>query len=190
MAAEKNTALAAAQTESSVGHEPAADASVLASLGINGTLFVFQLVNFAIVALIVWFLMLKPLTKKMDERKKIIGDSLDKAKEIETNLVMSEQKFQERIDEAKVEANKVIEASFREAEQLGLDMKARAKKEIETLIDQAKHNIAIEKENMMREVEQNAGNLIVMALEKILREKMDEKKDKKLIEEMLNDLRK
>ena len=48
--------------------EPAGDGGVAASLGINGTLFVFQLINFAIVASIIWFLILKPLTKKMTER--------------------------------------------------------------------------------------------------------------------------
>ena len=68
------------------------DAGVLASLGINGQLFVFQLINFAIVVLVLWFLILKPLSKKLEERKKLIDDSLDKAKEIETNLGMSEQK--------------------------------------------------------------------------------------------------
>ena len=68
--------------------------SVAASLGLNGQLFIFQLINFAIVAAIVWFLILKPLSKKLEERKKIIDNSLDKAKEIDSNLQMAEQKFQ------------------------------------------------------------------------------------------------
>ena len=54
--------------------------SPLASLGINPTLFVFQLINFAIVATIIWYLILKPLTKKMTERAKLIDESLDNAK--------------------------------------------------------------------------------------------------------------
>ncbi|MCX6778657.1 MAG: ATP synthase F0 subunit B, partial [Candidatus Magasanikbacteria bacterium] len=53
---------------------------VLGSLGINGQLFVFQLINFILVAAILWFLILKPLTKKMAERKKIIDESLDNVK--------------------------------------------------------------------------------------------------------------
>jgi len=46
---------------------------VAASLGLNTQLFVFQLINFVIVAIILWFLILKPLIKKMEERKKIIS---------------------------------------------------------------------------------------------------------------------
>ncbi|MEK9158891.1 MAG: ATP synthase F0 subunit B, partial [Patescibacteria group bacterium] len=52
---------------------------LLASLGINLPLFIFQLINFAIVAVILWFLILKPLTKKLAERQKMIDDSISNA---------------------------------------------------------------------------------------------------------------
>src|SRR3989338_4788920 len=96
----------------------ATDGGVLSSLGLNGYLFGIQFFNFALVVVIVWFLILKPLTKKMEERKRLIDDSLDKAKEIETAYGMSQQKYQERIDEAKIEANKIVEASHGEAERV------------------------------------------------------------------------
>ena len=67
---------ATVQTE--VTHEAAAEESVAASLGLNTQLFGFQLLNFAVVGLIVWFLILKPLTKKMAERQQIINESLNK----------------------------------------------------------------------------------------------------------------
>ena len=93
----------------------AKDEGVIASLGLNGQLFVSQLINFALVFCVLWFLILKPLTKKMEERRLMINDSLDKAKEIETNLMMSQQKYQEKLDEAKVEAkyeNGVLELTL------------------------------------------------------------------------------
>ena len=96
--------------------------TLAASLGLNGQLFAFQLLNFAIVSAIIWFLILKPLTKTLEERKKVIDESLDKAKQVETNLQMSEVKFQEKLDEAKVKANKVIEKSHSEAEILSETM--------------------------------------------------------------------
>ena len=123
----------------------AGEESVAASLGLNVQLFVFQLINFAIVVVIIWFLILKPLTKKLEERKKVVDDSLDKAKEIDASLQMAEQKFQERIDDAKAEANKIVEKAQEEAEKAGASMKVKAKKEIELVVDQAKLNIQIEK---------------------------------------------
>ncbi len=162
--------------------------SVLASLGLNGQMFVFQLINFAIVVLILWFLILKPLSKKLEERKKLIDESLDKAKEVETNLAMSGQKYQEKLSEAKAEANKIIAKSQEEAEQVSENMKDRAKQEISKLVDQAKVNIQKEKEKMSAELKKETGELVVLAVEKILKEKIDEKKDKGIIEDVLSSL--
>ncbi len=177
-------------TENSEAHSEVSTAneSVAASLGLNGQLFIFQLINFAIVAAIVWFLILKPLTKKLEERKKIIDDGLDKAKEIDANLQMAEQKFQERIDDAKAEANKIVEIAQDEAEKAGTNMKIKAKKEIELVVDQARRNIQIEKEEVMAGIKVETANLVIAAVEKIIGERLDEKKDRKLIEDSIKKL--
>lgn len=177
---------AAFAAEESPTTENASGQGVFASLGINPTLLGFQLVNFAIVAAIVWFLILKPLTKKMSERQKLIDESLDNAKKMQENLQKSEQKYQERIDQAKVEANKILEKAIKEAEGLSEQMKEKAKKEIELVVDQAKRNIKIEKDEMMTGLKREAAELISTALEKILSEKVDNKKDKQIIEEMVS----
>jgi F-type H+-transporting ATPase subunit b len=171
------------------GHVAPAQSGVAASLGLNGQLFAFQLFNFALVAVILWFLILKPLTKKMEERKKIIDESLDKAKEVETNLAMSEQNYKAKLEEAKSEANKIIEKAHGEAEQLGNEMKAKTKTDIEQLVVQAKKQIVQEKETMMEGIKQETASLVVMAVEKILNEKVDLIKDKKLIEDSLKGLK-
>lgn len=184
------TGIAYAAETSEVAVEATSSGGVLASLGINGTLFIFQLINFAIVALVLWYLILKPLTQKMSERQKLIDKSIDNAKKIETNLSASEKKYQERIDQAKVEANKLVDKTQREAILAGEGLKEKAKKEIETLVDQAKKNIKIEREEMMNEVKKEAANLVVAAIEKILPEKMDSAKDHKLVDEAIKDLKK
>jgi F-type H+-transporting ATPase subunit b len=161
------------------------DAGVLASLGLNAQLFVFQLINFAIVALIVWYLILKPLTKKIEERKKIIDESLENAQKVQTRLQMAELKYQEKIDEAKAEANRVIEMAYEEGKRLSVEIKNKAGIEITALTNQARKNIQIEKETMVAELKKDTTNLVVAAVEKILNEKIDEKKDMKLIEESL-----
>lgn len=168
--------------------EPGQTGGVAASLGINGSLFIFQLINFAIVAAIIWFLILKPLTKKMAERQKMIDDSIENSKKIQDTLQRSEQKYQQRIDGAKVEANKILEKAFSETETVTAGMKNKAKQEIELLVDQAKRNIKIEKEEIMEGLKKQTADLIVLALEKILDEKVSGTKDKEMIEKMVKKL--
>ena len=159
--------------------------SPLDLFGVTPTLFAFQLINFAIVASIIWFLILKPLTKKMSERQRLIDDSLDNAKKIQENLQKSEQKYQEKIDAAKSEAGRIIEKAGKDAGQMGEAMRGKAKIEIENLIEQAKKNIRSERDQTLAEVKQAGADLVISALEKILSEKIDDKKDRQLIEEMI-----
>jgi len=169
--------------------EAAAESGVLASLGINGTLFIFQLVNFALVALILWFLILKPLTKKMAERAKMIDDSIDNAKKIETNLGMSEKKYQEKIDQAKVDANKIIEKASVEAVAVAEAAKEKSKKEIEQLVETARKNIKTERDESINEIKAQTASLIVAAAEKILGAKVDVSKDEKIIDEAVKSMK-
>lgn len=181
------------EVHTEVGHgdgHGAAEQGLAASLGLNAQLFAFQLLNFAVVAAIIWFLILKPLTDKLEERKKIIDESLDNAKEVETKLTMSEKKYQERIDEAKIEANKIIEKTHAENKKMADDMKERAQDEVEKLVAQAKKNIGAEKEAMIEAVKKESADMIVAALEKILNEKVDSDNDKKIIEDSINSLKK
>lgn len=177
----------AATTEGEVHAEIAEEGGggALGSLGINPTLFTFQLINFALVGSIIWFLILKPLSKKLTERQKMIDESIENARKVQENLQRSELKYQEKIDAAKVEASKIIEKAGKEAEQFSTELKIKAKKEIEILVEQAKRNIKIEKEDMMTGVKKAASEMIGIALEKILSEKINDKKDKEIIEEMV-----
>ncbi len=173
-----------------VGHAVVStDGGILASLGINSSLFLFQLLNFALVAGIVWFLILKPLTKKMEERKNLIDESLDRAKEIETNFKMSEVKFQESLDRAKEESNGIIAQAKKEAEIMGEKMKEKTKDEIEALVLQAKKKIDSDKVSMQAELRKETVEIVVTAMEKILGEKMDDKKDKKFVEDILKTIK-
>jgi len=163
--------------------------SVLASLGLDTNLFVSQLINFVLVFLIVWFLLLKPLAKKLEERREMIDESIDKAKEIDANLMMSEQSYKEKLEEAKKEANKIIEHAHGEAVVLADKMKDQAKVEIDGLVVQAKKSIAVEREEALSAVKSHAVDLITVALAKIVSSEMSEKMDKKVIEDALKGMK-
>lgn len=177
-------------TTAEVGHaETTTETGVLGSLGINGSLFLFQLLNFAIVGGIVWFLILRPLTKKMEERKNMIDESLDRAKEIETNYKMSEVQFNEKLDQAKKESNVIIAAAQEEATRVQEAMKQKTKDEVETLVAQAKKNIDVEKKEMQASLRKETVEIVVAAMEKVLNQKMDDTKDKKFVEDILKTIK-
>ncbi len=175
--------------ETSVGHEAPVEVSLLASLGLNGKSFTYQAINFLLVFLVLWFLILKPLTKKMEERRKLIDDSLAKAREVEMSFQVSQQKFQEKIDEAKVESNAIIAKAHDEAILLSKKLKEQTSAEITKLLEEAKQLIAREKADMQVALREETAELIALALEKIFKDKLTEQKDKAYIKELLKGLK-
>ena len=155
------------------------------SLGLEPHLFVSQLVNFLLVLAILWFLILKPLTKKLEERRQIIDESLDNAKRVQTELTMAEEHAKEIMMKAEQEGSRRIQTSVEEAEAASATARAKAKQDIEVLIAQAKRKIDDEKVTMRQEIRQETAALIISALEKILPEKFDKKTDEAFVKDML-----
>lgn len=181
--------IAYASSEAVTEATSAGDGGILGSLGINLPLFLFQLINFAVVILVLWFLILKPLSKKLTERQNLIADSLENAKKVQAKLEQSEKDYQAELRRAKAEAAKILEQATQDSEKFSVEMKVKVKKEIEVLITQAKKNIQSEKEEMLASLRAETADLVVLALEKILSEKMNDEKDKKLINKVLQDLK-
>lgn len=169
--------------------EIASSGGILASMGINAPLFLFQLLNFAIVFVILWYLILRPLTKKLAERQKMIDDSIENSKKIDHMLKQGELGFQEKIDMAKAEASMILERAKIDADSIAQSSKEKTKDEIEVLITTAKSKISAERDQMISELREETASIVVTALEKVLSEKIDQKKDSKLITEALSKLK-
>ncbi len=125
----------------------------------------------------------------MDERKKLIDDSIDKAREVEEQVILSQKKFQEKIDEAKVEANKIAADAHESAKGMQEKMKVEAKEEIETLVLQAKKSIQSEKEEMVASAKKEIATLVVSAVEKVLQEKLDTAGDQALVKKIVDSIK-
>lgn len=171
-------------SEASAAAEKAGE-GVLASLGLNLPLFLIQLLNFAAVALILWFLILKPLTKKMSERQKLIEESLAKAQKMDENLKNSEENKKRALMEARREGERIISASEDQAKKIGEEILEKTKKQAGQIVSAAKKQVEEEKSRMLAEIKGQTAELVVAVVEKILQERMNLEKDQKFIEEKI-----
>lgn len=157
----------------------------LGKIGFEWKMALFNLVNFLILFLILKRYFFAPIMKNIREREDQVNDSVDNIQKAKTEIQMAERRAQEIVDMAKVEANKVAERAFENAKHISADMTERAQKEIEILVAQAKRMIAKEKAELRAGLEQEMGKLIVLAVEKIIAERLDEKKDQSIITKAL-----
>lgn len=158
---------------------------LLGSMGIDWKMFVIQLINLAIVFCILWFLILKPLTKKMSERQKKIDESLENTKKIDQMLKKSDNDYRDQINTAKAEANQILEKAKIDAVLTAESIKNNTKKDIDLMTASAKKNIDEEKQKMVADFKNEAAEIVVLALKKIVSNKFDVINDKEEINEAL-----
>lgn len=161
--------------------EPITEPNFIATLGLNWKLFLAQLVNFGIVVFILWKWVFRPVVSALESRRKKIEDSVKHAEEIEKRMQESQSERENLIVQARKEAEDIGKKAQTAAESTKKEIMEHAKAESERILNQTKAAVAAEKDQMLKEVREEIATLVVGASEKIIREKLDEKKDKELI---------
>lgn len=160
----------------------------LAKVGFDWRMGVFNFVNFMVVFFILRHFAFGPILRVIEDRQKKMKDGLDNYEKSKSELMMAERKAQELVDDAKVEANRVLEKSHDEAKEIADDMKASARKEIEGLISQAKTRIAKDRSEMKESLRKETAELVVAATEKVLGSTIDKKQNDELIKGSLEEV--
>lgn len=168
-------------------HETAAEADqgVLGLLGINWKLFVAQLVNFGIILFIFWKWIVKPLGSALTARQEKIESGLKHAEEMEVERKNFEQWKTDEMKKARQDAEAIITKASSTAEQLKQQTMTTANEQAGKLLEQTKATLEMEKQQMLKEVRQEVADLVVTASEKLLKEKLTDRKDRELIRENL-----
>ncbi|MBI2355625.1 MAG: F0F1 ATP synthase subunit B [Candidatus Doudnabacteria bacterium] len=163
--------------------------SLLGTLGIDWKLFVGQLINFSIVLFVFWKWIVKPLGQTLTKRQERIEQGLKNAVLMDEEKKKFEEWKQAEMRKIRGEADQVLRLASDTANKTKQEIIFDAQKQSETLLRQAENSIESQKQQMLKEVKQEVATLVVMASEKILRAKLDPKKDHELINESLNGIK-
>lgn len=146
--------------------EPAST-DLLSTLGINGKLFLAQLINFSIVLIVMWKWVYTPLLKLMDKRAKEIADGLKNAQTAKVQLSEAHKEKDEIVAEAKAEAHAILDDTRAKTETMRQEKMALAKTEIEKAVDEAKERIKGEKQAAFDSLKNEMASLVALATEKV-----------------------
>ena len=159
--------------------------SLIETFHIDWRLFIAQIINFAIVFSVLYWFAFKPLGKIMAERTSKIEKGLEDAKKVEEKLSQTKEEFNKALAEAKKQANIILEKAGIDADARKQEMIVRAKEEIGQIINQEKQKMQAEKAQTLKEIKKEVADLVIAAVEKVLGEKIDEKKDREMIKKMI-----
>lgn len=158
------------------------------SLGINGKLLIAQIINFAVLFWLLKKFLFGPVVKMLDNRSQTIKKGLDDAAKIEKELEATNEKNQAILNEAKEVAKKLIEEAKKSATVESNRIIIEAERRVESQKEKALNEIESQKESSRNEIKKETANLIAMAMEKILNQKIDQKENERIISETVKKL--
>jgi F-type H+-transporting ATPase subunit b len=160
----------------------AAQASFVSTLGIDPMLLVAQLINFSIIVFVLWRWGYKPLVGMMDARTTRIEEGIANADKAVAELARTQEEREKMIVETKKEARVILEEAALKVEAEREATLAQTKIDATKIVTDAKVMIERAREKMIVDVRTDVADLVLAATEKILEDKMTEKKDAALIE--------
>ena len=145
-------------------------------------LMIWTLVTFvAVLALLKWKAF-GPLQEMLDERRKVISADLDAAETARTEAQQALAEYRQQLAEARKEATKIIE----DARRVGDERRSAAVKA--RLMKQTQEEIQAETRQALNAIKQQVADLAVAATEKVVRARLDEAEQRRLIDEALADV--
>ena len=159
---------------------------LLEAFGINYKILIAQLLNFANLFFVLYKLGYKPIFKFLEDRREKIKSGIEMAEKAENQLNEAQEEKKAVIVEAKKEAADIMAKADKLAKESKDEMVKKAKEEIRLAVDQEKQRIKNEKTQTIKEIKDEIADLIILAAEKVMEEKIDAKKDKEIINKAIN----
>ena len=147
-----------------------------------------QMLNFLVVLFVFRQWIAKPLGKVLTERQNKIEAGLKNAEFMQKEKENFALWRMNEMRKTKDEADKIIAQSINSADKAKTEIMASAHAQAAKLTEDTKKTLVLEKNNMIAEAKLELVTLVVALSEKILKSKLDEKKDKELIGHALKDI--
>lgn len=160
----------------------------ISSLGVNLKSFIFQLITFLIVLLILQRWVFPKLVATLEERRKTLEESLNQARLTEETLQKAEAKAGEILQAARSQADAALAEAHAKAEEIIAKGDAAASERGARIIAEAEERLGQERERLHNELRGELADLVALTTEKVLRQKLNEREDRKLIEQSLKEL--
>lgn len=151
-------------------------------------LFFWMLLSFLIVFFILAKFGFPVITKMVSEREEYIKNSLDNAQKANEQLASITQQSEELVNAAKSEQVKILKEAAETRDRIIAEAREQAKEAGLKELQDAKKQIQAEKEQAIRDIRRQVGELSVDIAEKVLRDSLrDPKAQMEMIDRLVDE---
>lgn len=161
----------------------------LGELGINGPFLLSQIVNFLILFAALYFLLWKRILRMLEERKQRIAQGLAEAEQARKDRERAEAEYQQRIERAEQDREEILAKAVGKGVQAKEEILAEARAEAERIIADARTELERDRQEMLAELRGQVASLAIAVSNKIIGETLDERRQRRLIDEFFSGIR-
>jgi F-type H+-transporting ATPase subunit b len=149
-----------------------------------------ELIVGAVAFAIIFFFMSKWVFPRvnalLEERREKIQGEMEKAEStrVEADKLLAD--YREQLANARDEANRIIEESRRTADQLRVDLQAKAEQESQQVVARAQEEIRAERDRVFQELRSQVGEIAVELAGKVVGQSLDKSAHERLIDEYID----
>lgn len=162
---------------------------LISAFGLDYRVMIANIINFTILMLILYKIGYKPILKFVQDRTNKIEAGLTNAKEAAKHLEEAKAEQEAMLVEARKEAQQILATANDQAKKQAEAFVEKSRNEAQAVIDKAKKDIRTEHEKMIQEAKSELSGLVILASEKLIKEKLDQAGDKQFVEKVLADIK-
>lgn len=152
-------------------------------------LFFWMAIVFFIVLAILWKWGFPTIVNMVNSRKEFIDDSLRKAHEANERLANIQKEGETMLQNARDKQAQILKDAAETRDEIVVKAQEKATNEGSRLLNEAKAEIEVEKQNAIRDIRTQVAEISVQVAEKIVREKLSsDESQMELINKLLNDI--
>ncbi len=147
---------------------------IVHDFGIRGPLLLAQVVNFTIVAFLLWKFAFKPVMATIEERKRQIDAGLKYAEEMKSKLAEAQQANEAQLKEAHLKGQQIVSDAQKAAKEFSDKQQKEAAERANDLVTKARASIELEKQKMLGEARTEISRLVVATTQRVLAKELTE----------------
>jgi len=159
----------------------------LEGLGISLPTLLAQIVNFAILFVLLYLVAYKPIMRIFDERSRKIRESMEQTEFIKEQAGRADEEVKKQLQDASKEGQVVIGRAVQTGEEVKQKAQQEARQQAESLIARARMEIQRERDNAIDELRKEFADLTILAAGKVVDRSLDKDAHRQLIDKVLKE---
>jgi F-type H+-transporting ATPase subunit b len=158
----------------------------LDALGINGGYFLVQLINFAIIFIVIRTWVVVPVVGLLNKRRESIAQGLEDARIAAEARANAEKEAEKVLADAQIKANEVVRDATTRAETAAKDIAAAAEGDAAKIREVAQAEAEQEKVRVLGDLRGQVAALAMAAAQRLVGDALDEQRQRGLIAEFFS----